>query len=596
MAMGDAAREFVLKIVADVKDATKGIDSVEKSAGSFKDTMVNVGKTVATGVAVGAAVKFGKDAVNAAGDLDDAMDGIQLAFGDAGDSVVEFGKHAAETLGISQADYGKMATKTGQLLKGMGISAEDAAESTNTLSLRAADLATVFGTDVNTAMEAINGALKGTTKPLTQFGITMSKADIDSRAMAEGYVDASGKVTEAGRAIAAQELILEQSADSAGQFAKNSGDLGSQQAIMSAKFQDLSATIGTMLLPILQNLMDMVFPFLTFIQNNIGWIAPLIAGIAGIVLGIKAWTIAQAAYNLVMDANPIFQVIAAVTALTAAVIWAYQNVQWFRDAVDAVGDAFQWLWEMIKKVYNWIKENWPLLLGILTGPIGLAVVAIVKHWDAIKEGVKTAFNWIKDNWPKILAILTGPIGLAVLAIVSNWDKISALFNGFKDAVNRAFTGLIDVLQYPFKVASEFISRIWGDIKRLFDGIKNGINNAFKGLSDVITYPFKVAVDAIKNLWNSTIGGFGFSIPDIPGIPGRGKRIEIPRMATGGIVRRPTLALIGEAGPEAVVPLSGAGGFGNVTINVYALTANAEVGRKVYEALREYERTSGKAVA
>ena len=62
------------------------------------------------------------------------------------------------------------------------------------------------------------------------------------------------------------------------------------------------------------------------------------------------------------------------------------------------------------------------------------------------------------------------------------------------------------------------------------------------------------------------------------------------------MRRPTLALIGEAGPEAVVPLSGAGGFGNVTINVYALTANAEVGRKVYEALREYERTSGKAVA
>jgi len=56
-----------------------------------------------------------------------------------------------------------------------------------------------------------------------------------------------------------------------------------------------------------------------------------------------------------------------------------------------------------------------------------------------------------------------------------------------------------------------------------------------------------------------------------------------------------VALIGEAGPEAVVPLSH-GGFGNTVINVYALTANAEVGRQVWEALREYERTSGRAVA
>jgi SLT domain-containing protein len=65
------------------------------------------------------------------------------------------------------------------------------------------------------------------------------------------------------------------------------------------------------------------------------------------------------------------------------------------------------------------------------------------------------------------------------------------------------------------------------------------------------------------------------------------------MAQGGIVNRPTIALIGEAGPEAVIPLSKAGGLGNVTINVYALTANAEVGRKVFEALQEYNRTTGK---
>ena len=71
--------------------------------------------------------------------------------------------------------------------------------------------------------------------------------------------------------------------------------------------------------------------------------------------------------------------------------------------------------------------------------------------------------------------------------------------------------------------------------------------------------------------------------------------EIPKMAEGGIVNRPTLALIGEAGPEAVVPLSkmGAGGGGDVNINVNGgLATSAEIGQTVLNALRAYQRSAG----
>jgi hypothetical protein len=71
--------------------------------------------------------------------------------------------------------------------------------------------------------------------------------------------------------------------------------------------------------------------------------------------------------------------------------------------------------------------------------------------------------------------------------------------------------------------------------------------------------------------------------------------EIPKMAEGGIVNRPTLALIGEAGPEAVVPLSkmGAGGGGDVNINVNGGRAtSAEIGQTVLNALRAYQRSAG----
>jgi hypothetical protein len=71
---------------------------------------------------------------------------------------------------------------------------------------------------------------------------------------------------------------------------------------------------------------------------------------------------------------------------------------------------------------------------------------------------------------------------------------------------------------------------------------------------------------------------------------------IPKMANGGIVTGPTLALIGEAGPEAVVPLSQMGNMGNgggVTINVTGgLSTSAEIGQSVVNALRAYSRTAG----
>jgi hypothetical protein len=70
---------------------------------------------------------------------------------------------------------------------------------------------------------------------------------------------------------------------------------------------------------------------------------------------------------------------------------------------------------------------------------------------------------------------------------------------------------------------------------------------------------------------------------------------IPAMAEGGIVNKPTLALIGEAGPEAVVPLSkmNAGGGGDVNINVTGgLSTSAEIGQSVVNALRAYSRSAG----
>jgi phage-related protein len=597
-------REYVLKIIADVKDAIKGVDDVEQKTSSMKDKMVGLGKGIAAGLATAAVVKFGADSIKAAADADDAGDMVTSAFGEAGKSIEDFSKTAADKMGLSATAYKNMAAQTGQILTGFGVNQEDAAKQTETLTQRAADMAAIWGTDVPTAMDAMNKAMQGQTRPMKAFGVNISSAEVSARALKEGYVDASGKVTDAGKAIAAQEIILEKTNKYQGEFAKNSGDLGSQQDILKAKFENLQTSIGEKLLPVILKLFDVIQPLINFISSNTSWLVPLAAGILAIVGAVKLWNIAQIILNSTLLANPIFQVIAVIAALTAGIIWAYNNVGWFRDAVDAMGRAvvatFNWIRDIVVGVFNWIRDNWPLLLAILTGPFGTGAYLIIKNWETIKDAAITAFNWLKDNWPLIVAIITGPFGIAVYAIVRYWDAIKSAVGNAIDWIRTKAGAIYGAIIRPFQDAWGYVNQFASGVVRAFWSIVSGVDRVFGNLADIIKYPFDVAFKAIKWLWNSTVGGFGFTVPSwVPGIGGRGW--SIPEMATGGIVTRPTIALIGEAGPEAVVPLSGTYAPTTmqqqpVVINVYALTASSEVGRQVYNALREYERVSGKAIS
>jgi len=104
--------------------------------------------------------------------------------------------------------------------------------------------------------------------------------------------------------------------------------------------------------------------------------------------------------------------------------------------------------------------------------------------------------------------------------------------------------------------------------------------------------FKSVFNGIARAWNGTVGKLGFSIPDwVPGIGGKGFEMpDIPMLANGGIVNKATLAVIGESGPEAVVPLDRMGEMGggnSVTINV-----NGGDPQAVVDALRSYMFRNG----
>lgn len=585
-----ADREFLLRIVGDVASATKGIQTVQDDVSGMKKGMDTVGKAVAGAFAIGAVVSFGKSIAGAASDAEQSAGAIDSVFGDMADSIHASAADSAKNVGLATSEYEQLATLTGALLKNAGVPLDEVAKSTQNLTQVGADLSAMYGGTAADAMGAINSALKGEMDPLEAFGVSLKASAIEMKAVKMGLVDATGKATDYGKKMATITIIQEQSADAAGTFADEADSMAGQTQILGAQFKNLQADLGQKLLPVIVEVAGVLTKLVTFVIDNQSWLLPLAAGIGAIVLAMKAWTFAteawtvateigtaiQTAFNFVMAMNPIGLIVIAIAALVAGFILAYKKVDWFREGVDAavagIVDAFEWVietvedvWKAIKFAYDWIKQNWPLLLAIITGPFGLAVYEIVKHWDTIKTGVTNVIESIRQ-----------------------W------FSELPGKVSSALSNLAGYITAPFSSARDTVRGIIDAIQSKISGIRQWVSDAFWDLKDVITAPFDAAFRAIKNLWNQTVGGFSFSVPSwVPGVGGKG--FSIPKMAAGGIVTRPTIALLGEAGPEAVVPLGNAGGFGNIVINVYALAGTAEVGKRVYESLREYERTTGRTI-
>jgi len=286
-----------------------------------------------------------------------------------------------------------------------------------------------------------------------------------------------------------------------------------------------------------------------------------------------AWTAVQWLLNAALSANPIGLVVIAIAALVVGLVIAYKKSETFRKIVDA---AFNAVWDIAKKLFNWFKANWPLLLAILTGPIGIAVLVIVRHWDTIRETTTNAVNAVKG------------------AVVGAWNAVKSATVGAWDAVSGAITDAVaDVKRllgalatWVTGFASGVLTTAVNRVKAIWDNIADGARAAVDGVKDafngVVTFlgglvgrvrsaasdianAIKSPINAVLSAWNS----ISLTIPRIT-LPSKtifGKKIgggsfggqtigfpDVSLLARGGVVDRPTLAMVGEGrGREIVTP-------------------------------------------
>jgi hypothetical protein len=242
------------------------------------------------------------------------------------------------------------------------------------------------------------------------------------------------------------------------------------------------------------------------------------------------------------------------------------------EAQESIGAALipiiEKLLPFLEKAATWIGENTDLVvkLGVAFGAVAAAVVitnTAMKAWTVITTAAtvaQKAFNLAMTANPIVLATAAiVAIGVAIVAAYKKFEPFRDIVDSIGKALKAAFTGTVDALKTAV--------------------------NAYLGI-------YKGIFNAIAKAWNNTIGKLSFKVPSwVPGLGGKGFDVpNIPELADGGIVTRPTLAMIGEAGPEAVVPLTGRNapmGNTNVTINV-----NGGDPQAVVDALRRYMFQNG----
>lgn len=584
-----------------VKDAGKAAEKDSKSAGkrsaggfgsAFKGAMTGA----LAGLSIGAAIGAGKEWLQDAGALEQSVGAINVIFGKSSAKVLQWSEDAANSLGIAEGAYNESASLFGSLFQNMGFSQDEAAKKTKESMILASDLSAMYGGPVTDAVDALTAARKGEYNQLEKYGVTMNETIVAKKAEELGFKKVGKTYTANQKELAKMAILQEQTAKAQGQFGRETDTFAGKQAIMQANWKNLTTAIGGFFMPVMGKLFAFitekaipgisaffgwlgkttvvrvlgdvignlgsviktdVLPFMgqmvKWVKDNdkfMGLLGTVILTTAGALLAAKIamgiWSTAvkiatgvQAAFNFVMNMNPIMKIVTLIGILVGVIVWLYKNNETARKIIDAV-------WK-----------------GITKG-IQAAVRWIVEAFNNVKK-------WVTVTLPggfNILRTIVGNVFGKIRSVIGDiWGKVKAVFSAWtsymKGTLGVGFSLLKDLVTFNFSGMWKTITSVWRDkIKPVFQALGDFIKKN-------VAPAFKKGVDAVKGFWNgikkiardpvvaivnvvynnglkSMFNGIskklklGWELP----------HVTVPQFAKGGWMKK-GWKLVGEEGPELI---------------------------------------------
>jgi TP901 family phage tail tape measure protein len=219
---------------------------------------------------------------------------------------------------------------------------------------------------------------------------------------------------------------------------------GQQLDELRATFESLGVAIGTKLLPVIS-------AFAGFLDRNRAVLQALAPIILAIVAAMTAWAGIMKIIDILSDLNPWTIAIMAVIAAVVLLVEHWKTIE------KVAKEVFKAVTGAVSTAFDWIKGHWPLLLAILTGPVGLATLFIIKHWAQLREDTAAAFDFLRH------------------AIASKLDQVRHDMASWGDDVINWFKALPGRI---LRALGDLSHLLWNAGVSILDGLLHGMASKF----------------------------------------------------------------------------------------------------------------------
>ena len=310
-------------------------------------------------------------------------------------------------------------------------------------------------------------------------------------------------------------------------------------------------------------------------QMGLAAAAEIAQSVAAGVAAAATWALNGA---IAVLTSPITLVIAAIAALIAIGVLLYQNwdtvVEFAKTAwqglcdfisgiCQSIGEFFSGLWTKLQEIFEpisqWFSEKfqqaWDAIVNIFT-PIGSW---FGERWADVTSALANIGAWFTDMFEKAWTGLTNIFSKLGSWFGERWNDVTNALANVSSWFGNMFTSAYNAVKNAFSSIGSFFSGVWDTVKSIFVNagqmVGSAVGGAFRSAVNAVLGTIENVVNGFIGMINGVIG----MINKIPGVSLGGiGYVSLPRLARGGIVDSPTVAMIGEAGKEVVMPLENTG--------------------------------------
>lgn len=414
-----------LKITGDASDGIRALDQAEGKTGLLSSGFAKA----AAGAAVvgGAVLALGKQAFDAASDLQQNAGAVDAIFGTYAGKMHGYADQAAQAVGLSKSQYSEMAAVLGAQLKNAGYAGDELAGKVNGLIGQGADLAAQFGGSASDAVEALSSAFKGETDPIERYGVSIKQADINTQIAADGHAKLTGAALKQAQAQAVMELVTAQTSSATGAWNAQTDTAAERQQTLTAKLENVKAKIGEGLLPIFSAvagfISDKMIPWFEKLTEKGGPVSDMFEKVSTFVKEKVIPAVSDLVKWISEKAVPIWddlsRVIKEVVVPAFEKIWGYINdyvipvlktilppiIDGVKDVIHKLSDKlienkdkFADIYEKVKPFLDFLRDKVaPFISTVLT----IAFDALGKAIDPVIDSI----TWILDKAASVLGFL-----------------------------------------------------------------------------------------------------------------------------------------------------------------------------------------------